>query len=72
MYYIVNELQVNNGSSAVISYTFDNETSALAKYYTILAAAVASNITMHGAYLLSTYNGGTLMRSEVIDRTPAD
>ena len=71
-YYIVNEIQVNNGTASVIAWTFDDQVQALSKYYAVLSSAVQSTIDMHGANLFSTENGGKLLRSEMIDRRRYD
>ena len=68
-YYIVTEIQVNNGTPAVVSYIFSDYERTLAKYYTILATACASALELHGAFI--TDSEGTQLMSQVFDRRPA-
>ena len=65
-YYIVTELQVNNGNPAVVSYVFTDYNDALAKYYTILSVACKSTLEVHGAFLASSE--GIQLMGQVFDR----
>ena len=70
IYYVVTELQVINGTPAVLAQAFDDRIAAISRYYTVLAAACASSIELHGAYLTSSE--GAQMMSEVFDRRNLD
>lgn len=60
MKYIVSEVQhFPNGAVSVLSWAYDTEEDALAKYYTTLASAAKSSLTVHSA-ILYTEEGFTL------------
>ena len=66
MYYIVTELQVNNGTPAALNQVYTDEGQAYAKYFTILAAAAVSGLEIHGAYMMTS--GGAMMENYIFDR----
>lgn len=51
MVFFVIESQVNNGSGALITFSFDNRPDAEAKYHTLLAVAAKSAVQKHGVML---------------------
>lgn len=65
-FYTTIENQIrNDGSKGVLYDHYDNENQALAKFYTICAAAALSDIPYHAAFLLDE-NGPIMQR--VFDR----
>ena len=71
MFYIVLEVQqTNNGAKACTPYIFDSYDDALAKLYTILAAAAVSTIPYHAAFILA--DNGTMTDGKVFDRRGAE
>lgn len=54
-----------DGSKGVLYDHYENENQALAKFYTICAAAAVSEIPYHAAFLL--YEGGQVMQ-RIFDR----
>ena len=68
MFYIVLELQVNNGVPAAIVNVYPDEQKdqAYGKYFTILAAAAVSSCEVHGAYL--TASTGGMLENYIFDR----
>ena len=59
MNYIVFELQTNNGTTAVLSNSFDSLALAEQKFYQILSYAVVSDLDCHSALIVDE-NGFTL------------
>ena len=51
MVFFVIESQVNNGSGALLTFSFDNRPDAEAKYHTLLAVAAKSAVQKHGVML---------------------
>ena len=66
MYYIVTELQVNNGTPAVLTQVYGNRDQAYAKYFTVLAAAAVSSLELHGAYIATST--GAMLENHMFDR----
>lgn len=65
-FYTTIENQVrNDGSKGVLYDHYENENQALAKFYTICAAAAVSEIPYHAAFLL--YEDGRVMQ-RIFDR----
>lgn len=61
--YIVIELQTTNGVTAVVPPTaYADLSTAYQKYYTILAAAAVSSVSVHSAVILN--ERGELVRTE--------
>ena len=56
----------NDGSKGLLYDHFDNEAQALAKLYTILAAASVSDIPYHAGLLLRS--DGVIIEGRVFDR----
>jgi len=66
-FYTTIENQVrNDGSKGLLFDHFDSETAALAKYYTICAAAAISEIPYHSAHILRS--DGIMTEGRVFDR----
>ena len=66
-FYTTIENQVReDGSRGLLYDHFDNINDALAKYYTICAAAATSSIPYHAAHLLAS--GGAIVEQRVFDR----
>lgn len=57
--YFVLEIQINNGTGSILSFSFDERAEAEAKYHTILAVASVSDVQKHSAVLMAE-NGITL------------
>ena len=55
-----------DGSRGLLYDHFDDLNAALAKYYTICAAAAVSDIPYHAAHLLAS--GGAIVEQRVFDR----
>lgn len=69
MFYTTIENQVReDGSRGLLYDHFDDENQALAKYYTICAAAAVSGIPYHSAHLLAS--DGRMVRQEIFERIP--
>lgn len=64
---IENQLR-EDGSRGLLYDHFEDENQALAKYYTICAAAAVSGIPYHSAHLLAS--DGRMIRQEIFDRRP--
>lgn len=62
---IENQLR-EDGSRGLLYDHFDDLNAALAKYYTICAAAAVSDIPYHAAHLLAS--GGAIVEQRVFDR----
>lgn len=56
----------SDGSKGLLFDHFDNETAALAKYYTICAAAAVSEIPYHSAHIIRS--DGIMIEGRVFDR----
>lgn len=67
MKYIV--IEVQNGTALTNDYA--DIASAWAKYYTVLAAAAASDVTRHGAYLVDNLGNLIAQRFFVRDEPEA-
>lgn len=65
---IENQLR-DDGSRGLLYDHFEDESQALAKYYTICAAAAVSGIPYHSAHLLAS--DGRMIRQEIFDRRVA-
>lgn len=65
---IENQLR-EDGSRGLLYDHFEDESQALAKYYTICAAAAVSGIPYHSAHLLAS--DGRMIRQEIFDRRVA-
>lgn len=59
----------DDGSRGLLYDHFEDESQALAKYYTICAAAAVSDIPYHSAHLLAS--DGRMIRQEIFDRRVA-
>ena len=59
----------DDGSRGLLYDHFEDEAQALAKYYTICAAAAVSGIPYHSAHLLAS--DGRMVRQEIFDRRVA-
>ena len=67
MFYTVIEVQESKkGVRSVLPTVFDNETSALAAFYTVLSAAAVSDIPYHSAHILRS--DGIITDGRVFDR----
>lgn len=55
--FIVTELQTNNGTTAVLTDVFTDESLANQKYYQILSFAAVSTVEIHSAAILNEYGG---------------
>ncbi len=63
MKFLVTEIQTfENGTVSNPTYAYDNENSALAKYFSILSAAAISKLPTHACMLFT--NEGITLRSE--------
>lgn len=63
MKYLVIEMQTfSNGAMSTPTYAYNDQDSALQKYFTILASAVKSALPVHAAALMT--NTGVCLRSE--------
>ena len=70
MFYTTIENQVReDGSRGLLYDHFEDESQALAKYYTICAAAAVCGIPYHSAHLLAS--DGRMIRQEIFDRRVA-
>lgn len=68
MFYTTIENQVReDGSKGLLYDHFTDESHALAKFYTICAAAAISDIPYHSAHLLAS--DGRMIRQEIFERT---
>lgn len=56
----------DDGSRGLLYDHFEDESQALAKYYTICAAAAVSGIPYHSAHLLAS--DGRMLRQEIFER----
>lgn len=59
-----------DGSRGLLYDHFDNLNQAMAKYYTICAAAAVSELPYHSAHLLQ--DDGRMVRQEIFDRRPKE
>ena len=67
LFYTTIENQVReDGSKGLLYDHFDNLNAALAKYYTICAAAAVSEIPYHAAHMIRS--DGIVMEQRVFDR----
>lgn len=63
MKYLVTEIQTfENGAISNPTYAYDDENSALSKYFSILSAAATSKLPIHACMLFT--NSGIALRSE--------
>ena len=58
----------NDGSYGLLYDHFTDYNAAMAKFYTICAAAAVSEIQYHSAHLLQ--DDGRMIRQEIFDRRP--
>ena len=65
---IENQLR-DSGTYGLLYDHFEDENRALAKYYSICAAAAVSGIPYHSAHLLAS--DGRMIRQEIFDRRVA-
>lgn len=70
MFYIVNEIQIVNGTKNVLNYAYDNQKSAEGKYYAILSAATQSQADYIGAALMQCGDRIDLLMSKAYDNRP--
>lgn len=70
MFYIVNEIQIVNGTKNVLNYAYDNQKSAEGKYYAILSAATQSQADYIGAALMQCGDRINLLMSKAYDNRP--
>lgn len=70
MFYIVNEIQIVNGTKTVLNYAYDNQKSAEGKYYAILSAATQSQADYIGATLVQCGDSIILLMSKAYDNRP--
>lgn len=67
MFYTVLEIQMDvSGNKACIPLIYDSYEGALAKYYTVLAAAAASAIPYHSGHIIRS--DGIMTDGRVFDR----
>ena len=65
MKYIVIEIQVqSDGTTGTFTWAYDNTADAMAKYYSVLAVAVQSQVAVHTAVILD--ETGSVYRKECI------
>ena len=70
-FYVQLEVQVStSGTKSVMPFVFENETDALAKHYTVLAAAAASTIPYHASFIIRS--DGITTEGRVFDRRVAE
>ena len=62
---VENQLREDGGYGLLYDH-FDNESAALAKYYTICAAAAVSELPYHAAYLMCSE--GYMVEQRIFDR----
>lgn len=69
MKYLVIEIQkFDNGAISTPTYAYDNESSALAKYYSILSSAAISKLPTHSCVLMT--EEGFQLRKECFKHAP--
>ena len=69
MKYLVMEIQTfEGGSISTPTFAYDNQQSALAKYYSILSSAATSALPYHAAVLMN--NLGTVQMSDYFEHAP--
>ena len=64
--YLVLEIQSTEDNVSTLSYSYDDQKTAMNKYYTILAAASSSEVPYHGA---AFFDNAALMKADFIDHT---
>ena len=70
MKYLVTEIQTfDNGAVTNPTYAYDNENSALSKFYNILSAAAVSQLPVHACLLFTSE--GIALKSECFIHPPA-
>ena len=57
--YFVLEIQINGNTGSILSFSYDNQADAEAKYHTILSVAAKSSVEKHSAVLMAE-NGITI------------
>ena len=62
MLYIVIELQSTGESVSTLTWSYETQEQAMAKYYSILAVAVTSSVPIHSAVILT--DRGEIVRAE--------
>jgi len=72
-FYTVIEVQMNNGTPAVLNTVYQEaegekpaEDRALSKYFTVLSYAALSNIEYHAAYIIRS--DGAVLGEKIFDR----
>lgn len=68
--YAVIELQKNNGVLSLLTFTYEDEASAMQKYHEILSFAAVSTVELHSAALLE--EDGTERRCESYEHRPKE
>ena len=68
--FTVIELQTTNGTTVVLTSTFEDENSANQKYHQILSYAAVSELDVHAATILDQY--GSLWKSEYYEHKKED
>ena len=69
MKYLVMEIQTfEGGAISTPTFAYDDQQSALAKYYAILSAAATSKLPYHAAVLMN--NLGTVQMSDCFEHAP--
>ena len=66
---IENQLRADESKGLLYDH-FDNLNAAMAKFYTICAAAAVSELPYHSAHILQS--DGTILRQEIFDRRTAE
>ena len=67
MFWVVNEVQVmNDGRKAALATCYDNEEDALAKFFTIGAAAAKSGLPYHAFWVIRS--DGRMTERTIFDR----
>lgn len=66
--YIVAEFQTNEGTTAILTYTYDNQPQAEQKYHEVLAYAAISAVEIHAVSLMNEY--GCVYKNEYYSHVP--
>lgn len=70
-FWTVLEIQLSsNNAKSTLASAYDTEAAAQSAYYTVLAAAVVSQIPYHAAYLINSKRGMQMM--QIYDRREND
>ena len=62
MLYIVIEIQSIGNSCTTLTWSFNNQDQAMAKFFSVLAAAAVSSVPIHSAVIIT--DRGDMVRSE--------